>query len=351
MFYPPERTALELYFIDKPNLDRLIKSLSKIYSIFAPVKSDSGRFYKKVGDEGLGGATIGEIRAVEPIKSFYFPARARIAEYFSKENPDKNEKPFAIIGAKSCDLESFRVMDYVYAQEPFRDPFYIAKREQGLIISSDCTCYGETCFCVAIGIMPYPLEGFDINLSEAEGGYIAECGSLKGEQILKEYFKLFQGAEPYIGKREANRKRLKEDLLEHVKKSRIPQKDSIQNAFKGKFDSGLWEETAKTCVECGACNMICPACHCFILMDQKKDNGFERLRMWDSCLLMHFARVAGGANPRKLLGQRLRNRFDKKFNFFPDTIGKFGCTGCGRCTEACPGKIDIREVLSKLQTT
>jgi formate hydrogenlyase subunit 6/NADH:ubiquinone oxidoreductase subunit I len=340
---------LDLYFINKPNLDRLTKSLCKTYSIFAPVKSDNSRFYKKIGEEGLGDSVIGEIRAVESIKSFYFPARTKIAEYFSKNDSDKKERPIAIIGAKSCDLASFKVMDYVYAQEPFKDPFYVSKREAGLVISSDCTCYGETCFCAAIGIMPYPTEGFDINLSEVEGGYVAEAGSVKGEKIIKEYFKLFQVADLYIEKRDLNRKKLKESLLEHVKKSQIPEKDSIQPAFKNKFDTNLWEETSKTCVECGACNMICPTCHCFILADQKKENGFEKLRMWDSCLLMSFAMVAGGANPRKLLAQRMRNRFDKKFNFFPDTIGKFGCTGCGRCIEACPGKIDIREVLSKFQ--
>jgi sulfhydrogenase subunit beta (sulfur reductase) len=342
---------LDLYFINKPNLDRLVKSLSKTYKIFAPVKSDNKRFYKEVGENGLGDSVIGEIRAVEPIKSFYFPARMKIAEYFSKKASDKKEKPIAIIGAKSCDLASFKVMDYIYAQEPFRDPFYISKREEGLIISSDCTCYGETCFCVAIGLTPYPTEGFDINLSELDGGYVAESGSPKGEKIIKEHFKLFQNAEPYMRKIDSNRKKLKEDLLEHVKKSNIPPKDSVQAAFKSKFDSNLWEDVSKTCVECGACNMICPACHCFILMDQKNENSFERLKMWDSCLLMSFARVAGGANPRKLLAQRMRNRFDKKFNFFLDTIGRFGCTGCGRCTEACPGKIDIREVLSKLQKT
>ena len=339
------------YFINKPNLDRLVKSLSKTYKIFAPVKSDNNRFYRKIGEEGLVDTVIGEIRAVEPIKSFYFPARTKIAEYFSKEDPVEKERPIAIIGAKSCDLASLKVMDYAYSQEPFKDPFYVSKREAGLIISSDCTSCGETCFCVAIGIMPYPAEGFDINLSETEGGYVAECGSIKGEKIIKEYFKLFQSADPYIEKRNASRKKLKEDLLEHVNKSKIPSKDFIQSAFKNKFDSDLWTEVSKTCVECGACNMICPVCHCFILMDQKKVDGFERLRMWDSCLLMSFARVAGGANPRKLLAQRMRNRFDKKFNFFPDNIGKFGCTGCGRCIEACPGKIDIREVLSSLATT
>ncbi len=340
---------MDLYFINKPNLDRLARSLSKTYKVFAPVKSEENRYYKKIGDEGLEAAIIGEIRAVEPLKSFYFPARTKIAEYFSKESSDiKKERPIAIIGAKSCDLASFKVMDYVYARDPFRDPDYISKRQENLIISSDCTCFGETCFCAAIGIMPYPIEDFDINLSEVEGGYVVASGSAKGDALVKEYFKLFQGSGSYVEKRELNRKNLKEDLLEHVQKSKIPAKGDIQPAFKKKFESELWEETAKTCVECGACNMICPACHCFILKDQAGKDGFERLRMWDSCLLLSFARVAGGANPRKRLAQRLRNRFDKKFNFFHDAIGKFGCTGCGRCTEACPGKIDIRRVLINL---
>ena len=339
---------MDLYFINRSNLDRLARSLTKTYKVFAPIKSDKVRFYKQIREEGLEGTVLGEIRSVEPVKSFYFPSRAKIARYFSAEDTDKKEKPIALLGAKSCDISSFKIMDYVYGQEPFKDPFYLSKREEGLIISSDCTLYGETCFCVAIGIMPYPLEDFDINLSETEGGYVVESGSQKGERLIKEYFKLFQKAELYVEKRDLARKRLKEQLLEHVKKSNIPAKGSMQTAFKNKFDSGLWDEVSKTCVECGACNIICPACHCFILQDQKKGDGFERLRLWDSCLLMSFARVAGGANPRKLLAQRLRNRFDKKFNFFPDAAGRFGCTGCGRCTEACPGKIDIREVLSKL---
>ena len=74
----------------------------------------------------------------------------------------------------------------------------------------------------------------------------------------------------------------------------------------------------------------------------------ERLRIWDSCMIKDFARVAGGANPREKLWMRLRNRFEKKFDFFPKVAGEYACTGCGRCIQACPAKIDIRKVLKKL---
>ena len=57
--------------------------------------------------------------------------------------------------------------------------------------------------------------------------------------------------------------------------------------------------------------------------------------------------MAGGANPRARRSERLRNRFDKKFNFAPEVFGFYACDGCGRCTEACIGKIDIRDVLKR----
>ena len=74
----------------------------------------------------------------------------------------------------------------------------------------------------------------------------------------------------------------------------------------------------------------------------------ERLRVWDSCMIKDYARVAGGGNPRAQLWKRLRNRFEKKFDFFPKVAQVYACTGCGRCITGCPAKIDIRRVLRKL---
>jgi len=52
--------------------------------------------------------------------------------------------------------------------------------------------------------------------------------------------------------------------------------------------------------------------------------------------------------PRPSLRNRCANRLLHKYAFSPQQYGMLGCTGCGRCIEACYGEIDIREVLREL---
>ena len=72
------------------------------------------------------------------------------------------------------------------------------------------------------------------------------------------------------------------------------------------------------------------------------------MKMWDSCMRIAYAEVAGGANPRKVLGERLKHRFMHKFSYFLERYGVDMCVGCGRCVDAEAGDVDIREVLKKL---
>ena len=147
----------------------------------------------------------------------------------------------------------------------------------------------------------------------------------------------------------SDREAFKSALKAQVHKSGAPTRSAIRGSVKKSFGVDvIWNDFASTCIECGGCNHCCPACHCFFLSDQKKGELKARFKSWDACLYNRFAKVAGGANPRGHLFERLRNRFDKKFEFFQNVLGIFGCTGCGRCIEACPGKIDIREVLKRV---
>ena len=113
-------------------------------------------------------------------------------------------------------------------------------------------------------------------------------------------------------------------------------------------ENDVFDREAKNCIECQACTRVCPTCHCFYLYDTQKDDYFAKMKMWDSCMRLSYATVAGGANPNKVLGDRLQHRLLHKFVHFSDRYGLDMCVGCGRCVDADAGGIDIREILKKL---
>ncbi len=337
-----------MHYISQNNFFKLLDALKSSYEVYVPIKKGEQRFYKKY-IEPTDDIVIGEVRPFEPVKAFFAQAREIVAEGFKDDIPHSSDKPFAIIGVKACDLKGFKVQDHVFKNHDYQDPFYIKNREQNLIISADCTSVIDTCFCLALGIKPHPQEDFDINLSEIKRGFVTTTGSDKGKELLKRYSSLFQeAAKAIINKKELQRAKVIEKVKENIRENKVPREDLYKGIIERNYESDIWPEEAKECVECGACNTICPTCHCFLLYDEKDDKKMERLRIWDSCMVKDFASVAGGANPRPKLWMRLRNRFEKKFDFFPKVADIYACTGCGRCISACPGKIDIRKVLTRL---
>ncbi|MBL7069027.1 MAG: 4Fe-4S dicluster domain-containing protein [Candidatus Omnitrophica bacterium] len=339
--------AREYYVINSENFRTFLLNLSKERDVYAPAKKNDFISYEKFDPEYEEKYIPDQIRASEPIKSFLTHSREKV-DTFPPAGRGHNKQ--ILVGVKNCDITSLAIQDFVFKDNDPKDPFYIKMREDTTIISCDCNLLRETCFCVALDITPYPEKGFDLNLSKEADDFIVEVGSEKGRNLIAENRDLFSKAdETQIKNRSAKRESFKNSLKSQAQEKETPDKKSITGSIKKSYAVGdIWNHFASTCIECGGCNHCCPACHCFGLSDQKKDNIKARYKSWDACLYNSYARVAGGANPRRHLYERLRNRFDKKFEFFPDVLGIFGCTGCGRCIEACPGKIDIREVLKKI---
>jgi len=338
-----------MLFIKRGKFDQLLNYLRADYNVYVPRVIGDNTGYSLLGDSDTD-YVIGRIRSFEPLKSFYFLGREKVAEGY-KPDVLRNEKPPCIVGAKACDLKAFNILDFVFIDDEYGDPTYMKTRKEGLIISADCTGVGETCFCTAVGIDPWPESQFDINLSPVDEGFVVTAGSDKGKDLIENNRELFSDAsEARIKAMKENRENIKSSVMENVRKKNIPSADRLSRIVKKQYDSDVWAEVSKTCVECGACNTVCPTCHCFLLYDQKSDGKLARFRVWDSCMLSDFAAVAGGGNPRDRLWMRFRNRYDKKFNFFPEVAYEIACTGCGRCINACPGKIDIRDVLARLET-
>jgi sulfhydrogenase subunit beta (sulfur reductase) len=335
---------MERAFISKvkPFLDAVAAKMD----LYIPRKVE-GHYVCERYDAGKHAAPeFNEIRACTPVKEFLFPLR-EVAAVFPEAAEPREVQPFAVFGLKACDLRSIEILDKVFMEKDFEDPFYIARRQAMFVISSDCSTPGESCFCNVLGGKAYPEAGFDLNVSPVEDGFIIQAGSSEGKSFLSAHASLFGDVPDDLL---AERQRLRDEVQRQLEQAntefqlRAPAREILEQ----RYESDVFDEQAETCVECQACTRVCPTCHCFYLYDTVQKDYFAKMKMWDSCMRVGYAAVAGGGNPRKVLGDRLRHRLMHKFAFFMERYGVDMCVGCGRCVDGEAGDVDIRVVLRKL---
>ena len=328
------------------DLDVLLKAVAEEMELYVPKKSCEHYVFTRYQISDTDPVEFNNIRACTPVKEFLFPLCEMVASY-----PDSIEsaqvKPFAVFGLKECDIKSIAILDKVFAEEEFLDPFYMARRESMFIISSDCFEPGRTCFCNLFSGKGFADGGFDLNVSKVKGGFIVDAGSKKGEDFVERHSAIFSDVtEALLVQRNENRTRVCEQLEQQ--NAEFKPAGSLREIVEDNQDSDVFDAQAQKCIECQACTRVCPTCHCFYLYDVKQKDYFAKMKMWDSCMRMAYAEVAGGANPNKVLGDRIRHRLLHKFVYFPDRYGLDMCVGCGRCVDADAGGMDLREILKKL---
>lgn len=361
---------METHFIKNEDVFKFYEAISREFELFVPTKTETpfkvkceygfslpqeDYLLKKFSETRKEDIVFNDYRPVEPCRTYFTHFKEVTCDYFAdNQEPDKGrkrgrEKPLAICGLKNCDLFSLKVQDFVFLGGDEADPLYKSRREEALIISGDCPRYKESCFCRAFDINPHAAEGFDFNLSPLNNGYLVDIGTPKAKEVFESVKQLFTPATfAQTSGRSVRRETVIKRMEEHLAEHKIPKKESLQEIVLAGYNSQIWQEQMRTCVECGGCIFMCDTCHCFLLTDEPSQENAQRLRVWDGCLLKNFTRVAGGANPLRMRYMRLRNRYLKKFDFFIENLGFQACCGCGRCIDVCPGKIDIRFILRRL---
>ena len=297
------------YILSKSEMESAFIAISRDFQAYGAVERDGEVIFDRVA----------EFDQISKERSRYAPK-----EFLMKRNENvlilNVEDKRAVFGVKSCDLKGFYLMD---KQIFGKDPFYTQKREKTLFANFVCSepCSGG--FCSSFG--GPVLDQYDLQILE-EGEEFHVMVSEKYDRYFGE-FKRESGT--YYG-----------DFSKRFNSKLKPLPvDGIEGRIK--WNSELWKKYASACISCGACNFECPTCYCFDLYD----DGDERKREWDSCILSGFTSSSAG-NVRKDLDERLRQRFYHKFVYFKQSKDTYLCTGCNRCVEDCPVGIDIKEVIT-----
>jgi sulfhydrogenase subunit beta (sulfur reductase) len=336
--------SIDKRLIRKDSLEKLfdiLKQNSK--KIYAPVSKNGKVSFKDTAS--FSEIATNYIQTTQSSKEVSFPRTEKILDY-SKSSEGMTVKgieidrfPEIILwGVRPCDAMGKGQISAIFNWD-YKDEIFNNRLSHVTVLGFSCSKADEYCFCTSVGGNPGNTEGSDIlftQLGENED-YLAEIVTEKGLAIVSMAPELFEKTG------EIKKEKFLADVPEKF------ENEDIRKKLEKFFESEHWIEQSLKCLGCGACAYVCPTCACFDIQDESHGKSGSRVRCWDSCGFSLFTLHTSGHNPRGVQSERWRQRIMHKFSYMPDRLSVFGCTGCGRCSRACPADMNILEHLISIQ--
>jgi len=322
-----------------------MKWLSKIQQdntqIYAPIPKGDKTDFKRINS--VDEISMNHIQTIQSAKAIAFPRTEKLFSYtiqkgdVSLQDYDPNTIPKTVVfGIHPCDAAAFKPLSGIFNWDTKDLPFN-ERMKRTTLIGVSCAQCDEYCFCTSVNGNPGNPEGSDILLTPvSKEGYLVEIMTEEGATLVEKHNSFFEAA-PDVNK---------EDFL-----AKVPVRfslDGLQQRISNMFENEVWKKQSERCLGCGACAFVCPTCACFDIQEESKGSTGNRLRCWDACGFSLFTLHASGHNPREVQSQRWRQRLLHKFSYMPERLDVRGCTGCGRCSRACPVDMNICEHLTEI---
>jgi ferredoxin len=337
---------MKLKTINKKDIGMLFEELKKDRRMYGLVNEYDRFLFKEV--ETLSDPGADYKHTVLPPKKYFLPQIETLIRY-QKDGWKENEavaakEKFVVWGARPCDIHAINLLDKIFEADN-ADSQYLNRRKNGMVVGVTCQApCDDKCFCYDIGTLDVD-SGYDFLLTDTGATFVVAVGTDAAEKIAKKLGMKDAAAEET--KKLDEMKKNREKVFTKKLKTEV---NLLPLLFKGGDANPLWEELGKKCLACGSCNLVCPTCYCFDVLDKNEVNlqGGERVRRWDGCMLKDFTLVAGNEVFRKTKAGRLKHRWHRKFDYLMTKWGQSNCVGCGRCGRACLVDINPIDIVNGL---
>jgi sulfhydrogenase subunit beta (sulfur reductase) len=334
--------------LTREKFNDFISALSGMQKLVAPVARS---YNQSAFEEVTSGSEIAlkYIPTVLPPKKYFMPQHETLLEFKVAKGaeavPVVEYEPMTIFGVHTCDLAGIQCLNMVFSVRP-KDYNYLTRKNKITLIGLECNDYCDEYASCHLVNASFPSGGYDLFFTDLGDYFIVHVNTQTGDGVID--------STGFFEKAGTSHMNDLKDLREHkrkVFKNEVPiESRHIPELFDISFRASVWKELNERCLACGNCTNVCPSCYCFDIRDEL-DLSLKtgtRYRVWDSCQLEPFARVAGGINFRKERSARQRHRYYRKFRYPVDRFSRFFCTGCGRCTRTCMASISLKETLNAL---
>jgi sulfhydrogenase subunit beta (sulfur reductase) len=337
---------MKILKIGKQDLDLFVSVLPAFGEVYAPIKRGNGFAFERPTQ--WSDVQLNYPRTILPPKKLLLPPRETTFAFDPNQGfQDKlaeASKPMVLFGVHPYDIYGLNILDRVFAQAKYPDPYYIARRKSTTVIGIDFVPDDKH----TAGSMnsDFVDHGFDLFLSDIGDEYLVIVGTSRGDDIVTMSGCLMQKPTEADFAAYKQRSKTRRDAYQtHLKMEDLPE------ILEMEYHSKVWDEFGARCLSCGSCSMVCPTCYCFDICDEVDlgSRAGRRIRSWDSCLFKTHALVAGGENFRGARSSRVKFRFYHKQRGFVAEYGRPSCVGCGRCVEVCPAKINIITVIETIR--